>query len=59
MEDTEMVNAFIHAQRYRYYERLINGAGRSFAELIKQGEMVEVGKNKDHNEAESSENFLQ
>ena len=38
-----MVEAFIHAQQYPYYERLINGADRSFVELIKQGEMVEDG----------------
>ena len=43
MDDSEMVEAFIHAQQHPYYEWLINGAGRSFAELIKNGEMVEDG----------------
>ena len=38
-----MVEAFIHAQQHPYYKRLINGIGRSFAELIKHGEMVEDG----------------
>ena len=38
-----MVEAFIHALQHPYYERLINGAGRSFAELIKHGELVEEG----------------
>ena len=43
MDDSEMVEAFIHAQQHPCYEWLINGAGRSFAELIKHGEMVEDG----------------
>ena len=43
MDDFEMVEAFIHAQQHLYYKRLINGASRSFAELIKHGEMVEDG----------------
>ena len=38
-----MVEACIHAPQHPYYERLINGAGRSFAELLKHGEMVEDG----------------
>ena len=43
MDDIEMVEAFIHAQQHPYYEWLINGAGWSFAELIKHGKMVEDG----------------
>ena len=43
MDDSEMVEAFIYAQQHPYYERLINRAGRSFAELIKHGEIVEDG----------------
>ena len=38
-----MVEAFIHAQQHPYYDRLINGIGRSFAELIKHGKLVEEG----------------
>ena len=43
MDDSEIVEAFIHIQQHPYYERLINGAGQSFAEQIKHGEMVEDG----------------
>ena len=43
MDNSEMVEAFIHAQQHPYYDRLINGTGRSFAELIKHGKLVEEG----------------
>ena len=38
-----MVEAFIQVQQHPYYDQLINGTGRSFAELIKHGELVEEG----------------
>ncbi|XP_070004951.1 uncharacterized protein [Nicotiana sylvestris] len=43
MDETEMVSVFLQAQETNYYQNMISTMGKSFAEAIKIGEMVENG----------------
>ena len=43
MEETEMVTFFIQALEPEYYERLVTMGGKTFAEVIKAGDMIEDG----------------
>ncbi|XP_070005095.1 uncharacterized protein [Nicotiana sylvestris] len=43
MDETEMVSVFLQAQEADYYQNMIYAMGKSFAEAIKIGEMVENG----------------
>ena len=41
--ESEYVHTFIQTFRGLYYEKLCASVGRSFAEMIQQGEMIEDG----------------
>ncbi|KAK6786611.1 hypothetical protein RDI58_015136 [Solanum bulbocastanum] len=41
MEESEMIAYFIQAQDSEYYERMVTMGGKTFAEVIKDGEMIE------------------
>ncbi|XP_070017029.1 uncharacterized protein [Nicotiana sylvestris] len=43
MDETEMVSVFLQAQEADYYQNMMYAMGKSFAEAIKIGEMVENG----------------
>ncbi|XP_049388071.1 uncharacterized protein LOC125852375 [Solanum stenotomum] len=43
MEESEMITYFIQAQDSEYYERMVTMGGKTFAEVIKAGEMIEDG----------------
>ncbi|XP_070021728.1 uncharacterized protein [Nicotiana sylvestris] len=43
MDETEMVSVFLQAQEADYYQNMMSSMGKSFAEAIKIGEMVENG----------------
>ncbi|XP_070057907.1 uncharacterized protein [Nicotiana tomentosiformis] len=43
MDETKMVNVFLQAQEADYFQNMISGMGKPFAEAIKIGEMVENG----------------
>ncbi|XP_015081253.1 uncharacterized protein LOC107024815 [Solanum pennellii] len=43
MEESEMITYFIQAQESEYYERMVTMGGKTFAEVIKAGEMIEDG----------------
>jgi len=43
MDETEMVSVFLQTQEADYYQNMMSALGKSFAEAIKIGEMVENG----------------
>ncbi|XP_019253961.1 PREDICTED: uncharacterized protein LOC109232660 [Nicotiana attenuata] len=43
MEETKVITYFIRAQELEYYERMVVMGGKTFAEVIKAGEMIENG----------------
>ncbi|KAK4737264.1 hypothetical protein R3W88_000961 [Solanum pinnatisectum] len=43
MEELEMTTYFIQAQDSEYYEQMVTISGKTFAEVIKAGEMIEDG----------------
>ncbi|XP_070039877.1 uncharacterized protein [Nicotiana tomentosiformis] len=43
MDDTEIVTIFLQAQEADYFQNMMSAMGKSFAEAIKIGEMVENG----------------
>ena len=43
MDENEMVMTFIDIQEAPYYERILAGIGKPFSEMIKHGDMVEIG----------------
>ena len=62
MDSAEMSKEFFHSQRHPFYERLIPMTSRSFADIIRQGKMVEGGlqsgkiKTMDHSQVGTSHN---
>ncbi|XP_033514030.1 uncharacterized protein [Nicotiana tomentosiformis] len=43
MDETEMVNVFLHAQEADYFQNMMFAMGKPFVEAIKIGEIVENG----------------
>lgn len=43
LDENEMAMTFIVAQEAPYYERLLAGIGKPFFEMIKHGNMAEIG----------------
>ena len=43
IEESEIITYFIQAQDSEYYEIMVTMGGKTFAEVIKVGEMIEDG----------------
>ncbi|KAG5575587.1 hypothetical protein H5410_055721 [Solanum commersonii] len=45
IEESEMITYFIQAQDSEYYEQMVTMGGKTFAEIMKAGKMIEDGLN--------------